>query len=226
MPDRPVAELLLGRAPMDHPLPSFDPDRAPAGAGQLFVEWLTEAVAAGVVDPQVVTLSTVDADGSPDARVVVLRDVDVQAGAWMFAADADSPKGRQLAVRAEAAMTLYWPLQGRQIRIRGHVRQDVPQVSAAEFLTRSPASRIATLVGRQSEPLGSLTAWDVAAKEAAALLDDAPDAVAPGHTVYWLRAREAEFWQGDPDRRHIRLLYVRNTPVSAPAAWSRTLLWP
>ncbi len=162
--------------------------------------------------------------------MVVLRDVDAQAGGWMFAADADSPKGRQLAVRPEAAMTLYWPQQGRQIRIRGHVRQAPPQVSAAEFLTRSPVSRSASLVGHQSEPLGSLAAYDVAAREAEALLEDAPDAVAPGHTVYWLLAREVEFWQGSGDRRHVRLLYVRNGPVSGtlsgPAGWTRTLLWP
>lgn len=226
MPDRPVAELLLGRPPMDHALPTFDPDRAPTGAGQLFVEWLTEAVADGVVDPQVVTLSTVDADGAPDARMVVLRDVDVQSGGWMFAGDADSPKGRQLAVRSEAAMTLYWPRQGRQIRIRGHVRQAPREVAAAEFLTRSPMSRSASLVGHQSEPMGSLAAYDAAAREAEALLEDAPDAVSPGHTVYWLLAREAEFWQGDPNRRHVRLLYVRNGPVTAPAGWTRTLLWP
>ncbi|QMU68809.1 pyridoxal 5'-phosphate synthase [Streptacidiphilus sp. P02-A3a] len=226
MPDRPVAELLLGRPPMDRALPTFEPDRTSTGAGQLFVEWLTEAVAVGVADPQVVTLSTVDADGAPDARVVVLRDVDVHNGGWMFAADADSPKGRQLAVRPEAAMTLYWPRQGRQIRIRGHVRQDAREVSASEFLSRSAVSRSAALVGRQSEPMGSLAAYDVAVREAEALLEDAPDAVAPGHTVYWLLAREVEFWQGSPDRRHVRLLYVRNSPVSAPASWTRTLLWP
>jgi len=226
MPDRPVADLLLGHAPMDYALPSFDSDRAPAGPGQLFVDWLTDAVAADVVDPQVVTLSTVDADGSPDARVVVLRDVDVQAGGWMFAADADSPKGRQLAVRPEAALTAYWARQGRQIRIRGRVREESPQVSAAEFRTRSPASRLAALVGRQSEPLGSLAAYDEAAREAGALLEDAPDAVSPGHTVYWLLAREVEFWQGSADRRHIRLLYVRNGPTAAAAGWTRTLLWP
>jgi pyridoxamine 5'-phosphate oxidase len=226
MPDRPVADLLLGRPPMDRALPSFDSDRVPTGPGQLFVEWLTEAVALDEVDPQVVTLSTVDTDGSPDARVVVLRDVDAQAGGWMFVADADSPKGRQLEVRPEAAMTVYWPRQGRQIRIRGRVAQESPKVSAAEFLTRSPASRIASLVGRQSEPLGSLAAYDTAAREAGALLEDAPDAVAPSHTVYWLQAREVEFWQGAADRRHVRLLYVRNGPAAATAGWTRTLLWP
>jgi pyridoxamine 5'-phosphate oxidase len=226
MPDRPVAELLLGRPPMDRALPSFDPDRAPAGAGQLFVDWLTEAVAEGVADPQVVTLSTVDADGAPDARVLVLRDVDVQAGAWVFAADADSPKGRQIAVCAEAAMTVYWPPMGRQIRIRGRIGQAGPEAAADDFLSRSSASRIAALVGRQSEPLGSLAAYDEAVREAEALEEVAPDLVAPGHTVYLLRAREVEFWQGSADRRHIRLLYVRKGPPEGVAAWSRTLLWP
>ena len=226
MPDRPVAELLLGRPPMDRDLPSFDPDRAPAGAGQLFVDWLTEAVAAEAEDPQVVTLSTVDTDGSPDARVVVLRDVDVPGGGWIFAADADSPKGRQLAVRPEAAMTMYWPPLGRQVRIRGRVEQAEPSVAAAEFLSRSPESRIASLVGRQSEPLGSLTAYEEAVRQAETLLEVAPELVSPGHTVYLLRAREVEFWQGSRDRHHIRLLYVRTGPGQGPAGWTKTLLWP
>ncbi|WP_431681437.1 pyridoxine/pyridoxamine 5'-phosphate oxidase [Kitasatospora sp. KL5] len=222
----PVGELLRERPPMARGLPEFDPDLAPAEPGPLFVDWLVEAIEAGVLDPHVMTLSTVDADGVPDARALVLRDVDAADGGWVFAAEADSPKGRQLALSPMAALSVYWPPQGRQIRIRGSVEAASPAVSADEFRGRSPGARVAALVGRQSEPLGSLAAYDQAADEAQLLLEADPELVAAGHTVYTLRAQEVEFWQGDPVRRHIRLRYTRTGEGIGRTAWTSTLLWP
>ena len=231
-----VAGLLLGRPPMARALPDFDPGRAPAAPGPLFADWLAAALAAGVLDPQVAALSTIGADGVPDARMLVLRDVDADGGSWVFAIDADSPKGRQLAAHPVAALTLYWPLQGRQIRVRGAVVPARPQVSAAEFATRSPGARAAALVGRQSEPLGSLADYDNAAAAVGRLLEEAPDTAAPTHTVYTLRAQEVEFWQGDQTRRHVRLHYSRPRTVGTAetvrsnatdgTGWATTLLWP
>ncbi|MEU9073614.1 pyridoxal 5'-phosphate synthase [Kitasatospora sp. NPDC048538] len=222
---RSVPELLLGRPPMARPLPSFDAESAPAEPGPLFVDWLATALAAGVPDPQVVTLSTVDADGLPDARVLVLRDVDASGTGWVFSAAADSPKGRQLADHPAAALTVYWPQLGRQVRVRGTVERAADLVAAAEFATRSPAARVGALVGRQSEPLGSLTEYDEAVAVARRRLEATPDAVAAGHAVYTLWAHEVEYWQGDAERRHVRLRYTRTGPVRTPE-WSRTLLWP
>ncbi|MFF4380222.1 pyridoxal 5'-phosphate synthase [Kitasatospora sp. NPDC001547] len=222
---RSVPELLLGRPPMARPLPSFDHEAAPAEPGPLFVDWLATALHAGVLDPQAFTLSTVDADGMPDARVLVLRDVDAAGTGWNFSADADSPKGRQLADHPAAALTVYWPQLGRQVRVRGTVEQAADVVAAAEFATRSPAARVGALVGRQSEPLGSFDEYDEAVAVARRRLETHPDAVASGHAVYTLWAHEVEFWQGDAQRRHIRLRYTRTGPVSSPE-WSRTLLWP
>ncbi|MCX5211902.1 pyridoxamine 5'-phosphate oxidase family protein [Kitasatospora sp. NBC_00240] len=224
-----VAGLLFGRPPMARALPFFDPERAPDAPGPLFADWLAGAFTAGVLDPQVVTLSTIGADGVPDARALVLRDVDADGGAWVFAIDADSPKGRQLAAHPVAAMTLYWPAQGRQVRVRGTVEAASREVSAAEFATRSPGARAAVLVGRQSEPLASLGEYDLAADEAGRRLELDPAVDAPTHTVYTLRAREVEFWQGDQSRRHVRLRYDRPAAAAggdAPAGWERTLLWP
>lgn len=218
----PLAEILRGRPPMARELPGFDPGRAPARPGPLFVEWLRQALDAGVPDAQVATLSTVDADGRPDARVLTLRDVDAVRGAWWFAADADSPKGRQLAATPWAALTLYWPALGRQIRLRGRVETAPAERAAADFRRRSPAARTAVLVGRQSERLGGAGELAEAWQEAAAVLDDDPQAVAPGHTLYAVLADEVEFWQGDADRRHVRLAYTRHTD----GTWRRGLLWP
>lgn len=221
-----VAGLLLGRPPMARALPDFDPGRAPGAPGPLFAEWLASALAAGVLDPQVAALSTIGADGVPDARMLVLRDVAADGGGWVFAIDADSPKGRQLAAHPVAALTLYWPLQGRQVRVRGSVEAASPEVSAAEFATRSPGARAAVLVGRQSDPLGALADYDSAAASVGRLLEEAPDTGAPTHTVYTVRAHEVEFWQGDQTRRHVRLRYTRTGDGPDGADWAATLLWP
>ncbi|WP_231591421.1 pyridoxine/pyridoxamine 5'-phosphate oxidase [Saccharothrix sp. ST-888] len=221
-----LAELLQGHPPMARELPGFATDRLPANPAELFGAWLTGAFAAGVLDPQVVTLSTVDTDGCPDARVLVLRGIDVPGAGWVFAADADSPKGRQLAVRPKAAITVYWPLLGRQIRVRGLVETASPEESALDFLDRSPWSRAAALVGHQSEPLTSLEVYENAAREARRRLEADSKTITPGHTVYTLRASEVEFWQGDATRRHVRVHYSRNEVGATSGAWARTLLWP
>ncbi|WP_377272614.1 pyridoxal 5'-phosphate synthase [Peterkaempfera sp. SMS 1(5)a] len=218
----PLADLLRERPPMARELPSFDTGQVPAEPGPLFVEWLLGAVRAGVPDAQVVTLSTVDADGRPDARVLVLRDVDVERGAWWFAADADSPKGRQLAATPWAALTVYWPPLGRQVRLRGQVRTADAGRAAADFRLRSPGARTGVLVGRQSERLGGSEELAEAWREAAEVLERDPLTVAAGHTLYAVLADEVEFWQGARDGRHIRLAYTRNPDTS----WRRGLLWP
>ncbi|WP_228080072.1 pyridoxine/pyridoxamine 5'-phosphate oxidase [Streptomyces profundus] len=221
--DRPTPRELLARAPlMARPLPPFDPGAAPASPGRLFVDWLAAATDAGVLDPGAALLSTAGADGRPDARVVALRDVEQADAGWVFAADTASPKGVQLAQRPAAALSFYWPAQGRQIRIRGDVTQATAEVSVADFRNRSPVSRVAGLIGRQSTPMESLTAWDTAAEAARRQLDNNQDAHPPGHTVFTLRAHQVEFWQGDAGRRHVRLGYHQSTD----GTWRRTLLWP
>ncbi|SOD66655.1 Pyridoxamine 5'-phosphate oxidase [Streptomyces zhaozhouensis] len=218
---------LLARAPlMARELPAFgagaDPGAAPATPTELFAAWLAEAVEAGVLDPGAALLSTAGSDGRPDARIVALRDVEPVESAWVFATDAASPKGVQLAQRPAAALTFYWPLQGRQIRVRGDVTQAPRDVSLADFASRSPASKVAGLVGRQSTPMGALPEWNEAAERAGRELAEHPDAHPPGHTVYALAAHHVEFWQGDAHRRHVRLAYAQ----LPDADWERALLWP
>ena len=112
------------------------PDEHPAG---VFVRWLESAFAAGVAEPHVSVLSTVDAGGYPDARVLVLRDIDRDG--WWFSGPADSPKGVQLAAVPRAALTFYWREQGRQVRIRGTVHHGDAGTTARDFLDRSVTAR-------------------------------------------------------------------------------------
>ena len=214
-----IRDLLRTLPVFDRPLPGFDPERVPDEPVSLFVSWLGEAADAKVVEPHVMTLSTVDAQGRPDARVVILRNVSDEG--WQFTASAAGVKGAQLAANPQAALSFYWREQGRQVRVRGQVSAAEPSVSAAEFLAQSEGSRIADLVGRQSTVLQDSAKLARAMEAARQRLADDPQLVEPDHTVYLLTPAEVEFWQGDHQRRHIRLRYRRSGP-----GWVTERLWP
>ena len=214
-----MRDLLRTLPVFDRPLPDFDTDKAPAEPVSLFVSWLGEAVDARVVEPHVMTLSTVDAQGRPDARVLILRNVSDEG--WQFTASASGAKGNQLAANPQAALSFYWREQGRQIRVRGAVATADPSTSAADFLAQSEGSRIADLVGRQGAALQDSAELAREMEAARQRLADDPLLVAPDHTVYVLTPAEVEFWQGHRHRQHIRLRYRRSGP-----GWVTELLWP
>ncbi|MEY9873844.1 pyridoxamine 5'-phosphate oxidase [Streptacidiphilus sp. MAP12-33] len=218
---RTVRELLFGLPMLGGELPSFDPEGAPDSPFPLFLTWLGEAVVAGVREPHAMSLATADADGGPDLRVVALRDA-TEAG-WTFATQADSPKGRQLAARPQAAIMFHWREQGRQIRARGPVLRADAATAARDFLDRLPGSRAASLVGHQSEVLTDPAALPAAFAAASARVASAPDTVDPQHALFTVEPRTVEFWQGVPGRGHIRLRY-RAERATGP--WTRDRLWP
>ncbi|MEW2414302.1 pyridoxal 5'-phosphate synthase [Streptomyces sp. NPDC046866] len=206
----------------DTPLPVFDPDTAPSTPLPLFREWFTHAAAAGQLEPHTMSLATVDPEGRPDVRILMLHDADDRG--WHFASHSTSAKGRQLAAHPDAALAFYWPTVARQIRIRGRVTACAPEESRADLAVRSRGALAAALTGRQSEVLASAqelaeasaAAWERAGAE--------PDAPVPTWTRYVLDPAEVEFFQGDAARRHVRLRYSR--PPQAPGPWTRELLWP
>ncbi|WP_405755021.1 MULTISPECIES: pyridoxal 5'-phosphate synthase [unclassified Streptomyces] len=219
LPADALRELLRGLDVLSGELPEFDPGAAPADPTALFTEWLLGAVAAGVPEPHAMTLSTVDAQGDPAARVLILKGLD--ANGWKFAVHGESPKGRELAGRGRAALTFYWPLQARQVRVRGPVAGESAERSAADFLARSPAARAEALLGLQSRPLQDLVERDEATRQSLERVGREPGLVPPEWTLYALRPESVEFWQGDGDRRHTRLNYHRNGE-----GWDKCLLWP
>ncbi|MER7716921.1 pyridoxal 5'-phosphate synthase [Streptomyces flaveolus] len=200
-------------------LPPFDPATAPGDPLPLFTRWLAEAVAAGQSEPHTVSLATADAEGWPDVRIVMLHGAD--ADGWSFATHADSRKGRHLAARPYAALVFYWPVLGRQVRVRGPVAVAPAEEARADLRARSTGALAAALTGRQSAPLSSPdelaraseAAWEQAGRE--------PDAPVPSWTLYRLRPQEVEFFQGDARRRHVRLSYRRTEE-----GWRTQLLWP
>ncbi|MFF4231022.1 pyridoxal 5'-phosphate synthase [Streptomyces sp. NPDC001820] len=211
--------LLRAQRVWDTTLPGFDPAAAPRAPLPLFHQWFAEAVAAGQTEPHTMTLATVDDQGRPDVRTLMLHDADERG--WHFASHATSAKGRQLATHPDAALGFYWAAQGRQIRIRGRVSAGGSTESQADLHARSTGALAAALTGRQSEVLsspGELTdasqaAWERAQAE--------PDAPVPTWTRYVLDPYEVEFFQGDERRRHVRLRYRRED-----SDWATELLWP
>ncbi|WP_308314181.1 pyridoxal 5'-phosphate synthase [Streptomyces sp. GbtcB7] len=216
-----VREWLRSLEVFAGPLADFDPAGAPADPVELLLGWLREAVAAGVPDAHAMTLSTIGEDGGPDARVLILKNVD--GDGWQFALHAHSPKGRQLADRPRAALTFYWLLQGRQVRVRGTVEPASPEQSAADLLARAPSARAEVLLGRQSEPLESSEERDRAFRAALARIESDPALVSPEWTLCTLVPVEIEFWQADKGRLHNRLRYERPDRHSV---WERHMLWP
>ncbi|MFJ4921056.1 pyridoxal 5'-phosphate synthase [Streptomyces sp. NPDC088725] len=224
--------LLHTQPVWDTELPAFDPDTAPDDPLTLFHEWFGEAVAAGQPEPHTMTLATADGEGRPDVRTLILHDADRRG--WHFASHSTSRKGRQLAVRPEAALGFYWPVQGRAVRLRGRVVAASPEESLADLHAHSTGALASALVGRQSEALGSAgelaraseAAWERAGRE--------PFAEVASWTVYVLVPGEVEFFQGDARRRHVRLRYSRggdggaggDGDGDAGVSWGRELLWP
>lgn len=215
-------------------LPPFDPSAAPTTPLTLFTTWFAEAVAAGQTEPHTMSLATADAEGLPDVRIVMLHGAD--ADGWSFATHATSRKGVQLAGRPYAALGFYWPVLGRQVRVRGPVTAAPTEEARADLHARSTGALAAALTGHQSEVLGSVqelsqaseAAWDRAQRE--------PEATAPSWTLYRLQPEEVEFFQGDERRRHVRLVYRRGEDAdgsgkdggegSGKDGWGRHLLWP
>ncbi|WP_196804856.1 pyridoxal 5'-phosphate synthase [Methylopila sp. M107] len=216
-----MREDLRGLASLQGPFPTFDPDAAPDAPLPLFLDWLGAALKAGIAEAHAMTLSTVDQDGHPDARVLILKNVDEDG--WHFATTRTGPKGRQIFSNPHVAMTFYWQPLGRQVRIRG-IGFDVGAAARDEdFRARTFEARARGLIGRQSEVLPDESLLDAGVVEQTARLKDDPRLVPANWGVYAVRASEIEFWQAREDRLHTRLRYRQ---AGESGRWVRERLWP
>jgi pyridoxamine 5'-phosphate oxidase len=214
-----LREKLRGLPVFDTGAPEFDPGDAPEQPAELFLQWLGEAIDAGVRAPHSMTLSTVDVEGRPSSRVLILKGLD--DGHWRFATSGASRKGRELAANPWAAASFYWPEVNRQVRIRGKVLDGGSEDAARDYLARPDSSRAESLAGRQSEVLDDPADLDTAFEEAIERIEADPEEVPEHWALYRLIPDEVEFWQADPNRRHLRLSYRLEGD-----RWSRVRLWP
>ncbi|MCP3738623.1 pyridoxine/pyridoxamine 5'-phosphate oxidase [Rossellomorea sp. BNER] len=214
-----IQKTLRSLPSLEGPLPEFNIEKTPNNPIDLFVDWLTFALENEIKEPHAMTLSTVDSEGQPDARVLILKNVDDHG--WYFASSSNSQKGWQLEQNSKAALTFYWSQIGRQIRIKGNVMGLGKTESRQDFLHRSIGARAASLIGNQSKPLKDSDDFNLALKKQIKRLNLEPDQVSPYWTLYRLEAMQVEFWQGHPERNHTRLLYRFHQN-----SWQKSLLWP
>lgn len=187
----------------------------------LLVAWLAEANASEVNDGSAMSLATVDADGMPDVRIVLLRGLSPDEG-FKFYTNYDSEKGLQLAAHPKAALCFHWKSLRRQVRVRGLVETLPPEQSDAYFAQRAAQSRIAAIASDQSRPLPARDVFDQRVAEISAIYGDDDDIPRPPHWGgYRLIPQTVEFWQDQAFRMHDRLKLVRDAK-----GWTRMRLYP
>ena len=185
----------------------------------LFIDWLSDARATEPNDANAMALSTLDADGAPDSRMVLLKDVDARG--FTFYSNRESAKGEQLAAAPRAALLFHWKSLRRQVRVRGVV-EPVSQAEAdAYFASRARESRISTWISYQSRPMHSRAALEAAVARETARFEGA-DVPRPERWTGWRLVPDSiEFWRDRPFRLHDRLRFQR-----VGDGWTRTRLWP
>jgi pyridoxamine 5'-phosphate oxidase len=184
----------------------------------LFHEWLEEAATSEPNDANAMALASVDADGLPDVRMVLMKGYDAKG--FVFFTNFESTKGRELLAHPKAAAVFHWKSLRRQVRVRGPVTEVTDREADAYFATRSRGSQIGAWASQQSRPLESRARLEAAAAEIAAKY---PGQVPrpPHWRGFRLAAQEIEFWQDGAYRLHDRILFRRNGN-----GWEKTRLYP
>lgn len=190
----------------------------------LFSDWLKEAEASEINDPNAMALATTDADGLPDVRMVLLKSFDSHG--FVFFTNEESAKGRQLAAVPKAALLFHWKSLRRQVRVRGPVEWVSEAESDAYYASRPRGSRIGAWASQQSRPLESRFALEkeVALHAAKYAIGDIP------RPPYWHGYRvlplAIEFWHDRPFRLHERVRFARDEANEGTAGWRKSRLYP
>lgn len=187
---------------------------------RIAADWLAEAEDAEINDPNAIALSTVDAEGLPNVRMVLLKGVEPDA--FVFFTNYESAKAGELDQAGKAAFVLHWKSLRRQIRVRGLVSREDGQVADDYYATRSLKSRLGAWASKQSRPLSSRTALMAEVAKVTAKHGTNPKRP-PFWGGYRIKPLEIEFWADGEFRLHDRFVW-RRKDVQAP--WTVTRLNP
>ena len=199
------------------PAPPLDPASDPLA---LFAQWFAEAHEGEVNDPNAMTLSTVDEDGAPDARIVLLKDLDDRG--FTFFTNLNSAKAVELAGDHRAALTFHWKGLRRQVRVRGAVERVTDAEADAYFATRARISRLGAWASEQSRTLDDPATLRTRLAEQERRFEGQEPPRPPHWSGYRLLPTAIEFWRDGAFRLHDRLLFERE--LDRP--WTARRLFP
>ncbi len=187
----------------------------------LFAQWFDLAKKKEINDPNAMTLATVDAGGLPNARMVLLKDIDARG--LSFFTNLESAKGLELAANPRAALVFHWKSIRRQVRFRGGVERVSDAEADAYFATRAKGAQIGAWASPQSRPMEGRLALERRVVEETARLGLGPTPRPPHWSGFRLIPIEIEFWVNRPFRLHDRLVFRRSL---ASASWRTERLYP
>lgn len=188
---------------------------------ELFQEWLAEATKSEPNDPNAMALSTVDEEGLPNVRMVLLKDADERG--FVFYTNYESQKGQEILGSMKAAVLFHWKSLRRQVRVRGIVEQVTDAEADAYFNSRPRDSRIGAWASQQSRALEGRFALEasVAMYAAKYAIGDVPRP--PHWSGFRIKPLSIEFWHDRPFRLHDRVVFRR---AETTGSWSKAKLYP
>lgn len=190
-----------------------------SGPIALFQDWLQEALEAEIEEATAMAVATVDSDGHPDARMLLLKGVDERG--FVFYTNMESPKAQALRRDPRVALCFYWASLGRQVRVRGRAELVTEEEADAYFATRPRLSQIGAWASQQSRPMRGYFELEAEVAKVALRFGTGKVPRPPFWSGFRVTPERIEFWTEQPFRRHKRILYTRTGE-----GWESQWLYP